>query len=169
MAEGRASKRGLCSLPRQLHAWCSTATERKFCARQESIRSQVAPPHQMTNTYFRSVNSERERRRRRRQAGHRVDRPCPSVVLPSRPARRGPRARMLSSRVIDSSSSEQRGGLYRRFCCGRSVVAVGVMADPRRRRRRCKRYCYSWDFKIALIGRSAGRSAKSPQFPIAKI
>ena len=166
MAEGRASKRGLCSLPRQLHAWCSTATERKFCARQESIRSQVAPPHQMTNTYFRSVNSERERRRRRRQAGHRVDRPCPSVVLPSRPARRGPRARMLSSRVIDSSSSEQRGGLYRRFCCGRSRSVSwrphGGDGDGG-----AKDIAIHGTSKLhTLVGRLVGRS---PQFPIAKI
>ena len=42
MAGRGASKRGLCSLPRQLHARCSPTTERKFCARQENIRSQGA-------------------------------------------------------------------------------------------------------------------------------
>ena len=153
--QGRASERAAGQrgrarplLPRQLDARCSLRIWRRFCPRRDNVPPRESPASDdfIINPFQASTSIE---------AADRA--PCRSALSAS-PAR----ARVcclqgsltpLRRRQRRQRARQQRGCLYR-FCCGRSV---GVM-EAATAAAVVQRYCYSWDSKIAHIGRSVGWS-----------
>ena len=139
-AAGRASERGLCSLDNSMRGVHFEFGG--YLVYERTMFRGGTDPHPMTSlSSLQSVNSD----------GGTVQ--IGPVRLPSA------RVCMLSSRVIDSSSSKAKAAESAAYIAS---AAVGRSVSWRRW---CKDIAIHGDSKIAHIGRSVAR----PQFPYAKI